>query len=417
MITFRSSFPPVWQVLASFVAGSACALLVLFGWPDIALPRIQTSNTVVINVSPIPDSTQWTLAEKLAEARETLRDVPVKVGDQEYIYAEDRISRNGIRPSVTHLSLSDVERTIALALLDTDTGAIEVVSITKRGDELISPDGYRLDIVPRASGIRWNAWNTNYAVVEPKNRVVLMNKFPIVYNQNGKRIVDPFLYAPFSDALRRPDLVQAGREHIRETVIAAFDTLRIRRARSKAYHGILVADAPALRREFFERIPLLEQSDFLEFALDPEHTVERVLALIGLNGESAFANTGSVAGALGWVQYTEPTYQYIRGEYPEARLTADFETGANNHLNSMMAAILLHDNNLVGLMHAHGNNIVRDPRLEEYLAASYNGSPTTAFSSLSASVLSRLTDWISRLHPETKEYIAKLRYLQEKGLP
>ena len=69
-----------------------------------------------------------------------------------------------------------------------------------------------------------------------------------------------------------------------------------------------------------------------------------------------------------------------------------------------------------------------DPRLEEYLAAAYNGNPDWVHNSLKATISRGLSDWVNTLSAtrkdslgglrnETKGYIEKIRYLQEKGLP
>ena len=106
--------------------------------------------------------------------------------------------------------------------------------------------------------------------------------------------------------------------------------------------------------------------------------------------------------------------------YPSARLVTDFVSGAADHVNSIKAAILLYDYNLRGLIKSNGQKVLQDPRLEEYLAASYNGSPSRATKSLSASILSSVADWIDALTSkkgglasETRGYLVKLRYLQE----
>ena len=98
-------------------------------------------------------------------------------------------------------------------------------------------------------------------------------------------------------------------------------------------------------------------------------------------------------------------------------LIKDFEKGASDHLNSMTAAILLYDYNLSHLIKRHGDKITKDPRLEEYLAAAYNGGPARVSRSYTATILNKINEWFGHLRPETKGFIKKLRFLQENNLP
>ena len=274
---------------------------------------------------------------------------------------------------------------------------------------------------------------------------MLKNKYPdvnektqkvTVKDKTGKKrtiskkfyTVEEFVYSPYSGELHTPELVEAGREYLKSVVRTAMADLKDNHVSSRAIVGQMVADIPALSPSFFARLPILEQTDMTEFNTDPQTTVDRVLVLIGANKGVAFKKTGSKAGALGWVQFTPTTYKSIRKAYPTAKLIADFEIAAADHLNSMKAAILLHDYNLDGLIKKFGNKILVDPKLEEYLAGAYNGAPKWVNNSLRATILKGLSDWINALSStrkdslgglrnQTKEYMVKIRYLQEKGLP
>lgn len=409
------------KLVNSFLATLILVLVFLFLQQDINIEDKYPKNTIYIGTSESSGealgSVTWSLGEKISEYDKELEEIELAVGSEDITYYENRITLNGRVPVVNEVRRTDPEREIALKLLNTQTGDTEIIKIVKHGGELISPPGYSIEIRERVNGVRWNAWNTHYAVLEPASTIVIKNKYPIIKRERGGRVIEEFMYTPYSEELHTPEMVEAGRTYIQDSVVSAFNTLHARGAQSQSTPNTLVADTKILSPDFFERLPLLEQSDFTEFLYDPSRIAERVLVLIGLNRENAFAQTGSIAGAFGWIQFTEGTYHYIRRLYPEAQLIEDFETGAADHLNSMMAAILLHDNNLEGLMDRHGDAIVSDPRLEEYLAASYNGSPLTASKSLTASILGRLDDWINRLRPETKGFLAKLRYLQENELP
>jgi len=365
------------------------------------------------SVEPTPT---WSLLDKINEKDDQLLTLDLKVGDKDIEYEENRISINGAKITTTIKKLKDPGKEIGLKLLNIETGEIQIIKITKKGAELISPTGYNIEVVERVNGIRWNDWNTLYKVIEPADTIVVKNLYPKVEKVNGKNMVENVLYSPYSDALHIPELITAGNEYIRTTVLAAFDRLAQNKVESETFDGQLVSDVKYLSTRFFMRLPLLEQSDLTEFLLDPQGTVERVKVIIAANGSLAYSKTCSKATACGWIQFTPGTYGMIRRSYPEAGLIDDFEKGAADHVNSMMAAILLYDYNLAGLVVRHGNQILDDQRLEEYLAASYNGSPLTASKSLKASLVGRLIDWVAGLKSETKGFMAKLRYLQENNI-
>lgn len=389
---------------------------------------IPTNTISVENTSlySLPASLSWNLMDKLQEKEDELLKTPLWIGTKNLVFYEDRISSNG---SITKKKLQDEERDIALKILNIYSGEVKIIKlrivIDKKGLRLVSPAGYEINIPPRSNGIRWNKWNNVYQINEPRGWIVLKNKYP--ERINSKK-VEERIYSPYSSEIHKPEIVEAGREYLYSVVQKAFEDLKIKKVYSKAVPGQLISEVPALKQEIFRRLPLIEGMDFAEFIGDPQKSYERVLVLIGSNGDDAYYWTESSAGARGWLQYTPKTYSNIRRAYPVAKLDVNHKTGASDHINSMEAAILLHDSNLAVLVKKFGSKILIDPKLEEYLAGAYNGAPKWVHNSLNATILQGLSDWINALSPirkdsrgglrnETKSYMLKIRYLQEKGLP
>lgn len=411
-------------------------LVLAWGWEKLVWPRttvVEVANSQQAEASSLAKPV-FSILDKLGEGDDVLQNIPLKVGTKDIPYVEKRLGREGEKAAVTNKKFAEPEKEIALKLLNLKTGQIDTVKIIKRGAELISPENYKIEVMERPSGIRWNKWNTAFKVAEPADTIVIKNKYPDmeyatvkrkVKNKAGKlvtvsqkeRVIREIVYSPYSPDLHLPELVDGGREYIKEVVASAQATLALRGVRSRAFPEKLVIEIPALSADNFERLPLMEQSDFGEFLLDPLKTMERVAVILRANPGTAYAHTCSKADACGWIQFTPKTYQSIRKIYPEAELNPDFESGAANHLNSMLAAILLYDYNLQGFISRHGQKVVNDPRLSEYLAAAYNGRPTTASKSLKASISKNFPDWTNKLKLETKGFIAKLRYLTAHDLP
>lgn len=392
---------------------------------------------IIVTPTPTPVATpiptpSWTTAQKIIEAKNLLKDVSLTVGDKPIAYTETRYTSVNGKLAPTVKNFKEPEKQIALAVLNTQSGQIQIVTVTKRGSELIVPSGFNIDILQRPNGIIWNGWNTAYKINIPEHSVVIANVYPdetdtkVARKVKGKtvystqRTIKYQLYSPYSPDLHSSELVKSGQDYTASVIEKAFNDLRVAGVKSRAISGKLVSDVFTYHADFFDRIPILEQTDLTEFQIDPQNTIERVKVIIGANQDQAFILTCNSSSACGWLQFTPGTYANIVKSYPSAKLIKDFKTGAADHLNSMKAAILLYDENLRGLILAHGKEIINDPKLEEYLASSYNGAPRWVHKTLQASILSGIQDWIDALtsktgglKDETKGYLVKLRYLQE----
>jgi len=390
------------------------------------------SNTITVeNDAPLPSSQPlpWTLIEKLNEKEAELLAVPLWLGTKTISFQENRISGSG---GFTKKKLKDEERDVALKILNVQSGEVRIIKIrisitSKNGLSITDTSGYKIELATRSNGIRWNKWNTMYKITEPENWIVIKNKYPEWETKNGKKVIEERVYALYGLGIHQPEVVEAGREYLRLITKEAFKELADSKVDSRAVPDQLVSSLSGLNEMMFRRLPLIEGMDYSEFLTNPQASYERVLVLIGSNRDKAYYWTESSAGARGWLQYTPRTYKDIRKSYPAAQLLVDHKIGASNHLNSMKAAILLHDYNLARLVKKFGNKILVDPRLEEYLAAAYNGNPNWVHNSLKATISRGLPDWVNTLsatrkdslgglRKETKGYIEKIRYLQEKNL-
>ncbi|MEK7600559.1 MAG: hypothetical protein AAB463_01180 [Patescibacteria group bacterium] len=411
---------------ASTVLG-LCAIIWFLQKPDALGVRsfdIQSALAFDRVFSPTYPIDEANMRALLALAEELLNDAPISVGELPLTYAEQRIVNNGGGPAVVNKEFTDVERQLALAVLDIKSGEVSIVPVIKRGADIVVPDGYRISIAPRVNGIAWNYWATQFVIEEPKHRVVIMTKFPLSETVRVGRAtetrIEPILYTAYTEELNDRPFIETGARYVADIVAKAREDLRAQGVQSRAIPGKLIVDV--LPADIFQRIPFLEQGDLLEVLVDAEYVARRVLGTLGYNGARAFANTESSVGARGWLQFTDNairtqpgTYSQLRRLYPKALLESDFKKGASDHLNSMKAAILLHDENLAYFMRNLGEQIASDARLEEYLAAAYNGPPARALNALRE--VGAGQDWIAELAPETQGFITKLRIWKQYGVP
>jgi hypothetical protein len=385
--------------------------------------KLQAQLTSSQALAVIDDSENVKLLDALREASDELKSEHLNVGFDKLTYTE---IRNGSPRSFT-----DVEKEIALRIIDLATGEVKKTKIIKKGGELIeTDDNFSIEAVTRTNGIRWNNFNTIFRVLSPPHQAVLAVKYPLITDYRWERvkertalgvqsrlihkpIVEEVIYAPYSPELHFAELIAEGKRYLEKIDFNARSELNIRKVRSRAMPGKLVTEV--VSSDWIRKLPLLEQTDFGEFVIDPRRSFERVLWILGANKERAYQYTQSSASALGWVQFIPATYKSIVSRlYKEAALKKDFESGARDHLSSLMAAYLLYDYNLAELVRRFGLGILEDQLLEEYLAASYNGKPSRTFASISQFTAARRrhTDWTSELKNETKEFLAKLRYLK-----
>jgi hypothetical protein len=358
------------------------------------------------------------ISQKIADATELVQDIPLSIGTEKISYIEKRVLADGNKVITGNQNFKDYEREIALVLLNEKTGELETIKIVKHGGQLITPDGYKVSVVERMNGIKWNSWATQYKVSTPKDTIVLLNKYPVEQNDGT---VKYFTYSPYSPDLGKPHALKEGAEYLNSIVEEARQDLRARQVMSHAVPGKLVVDV--LPADYFAHLPFLEQTDLLEAMNDPEYSINRVLGTLGYNKDKAWTLSANYAGANGWIQFTDNwrkgkpgTYTTIARLYPEADLDMNFQRGAADHVNSMKAAMLLHDNNLALLINKFGEGITQSSHLEEYLAAAYNGSPSHVLKSITKNGMVT-ANWFSALMTETKGYIAKLRLLNEKNIP
>ena len=188
----------------------------------------------------------------------------------------------------------------------------------------------------------------------------------------------PIVYLPSNEDTLDPLFVSGGKEFLLDTARQAIEELRLARAPSVAFPGVLLADVvPA---EVLTTLAVIEQTDDADFVKKKAGAVDEVLSHYGLKREEAYRYSVSSAAALGPMQFTNRrgngTYALVVRRCPEARLDPNFERGATNLLNAMKAAICLFDIELYQ-MRSDIRYAYRDNKevLGIFPVAAYNGGP------------------------------------------
>ncbi|MEK7615872.1 MAG: transglycosylase SLT domain-containing protein [Patescibacteria group bacterium] len=314
------------------------------------------------------------------------------------------------------LAYSGSRQQVALAILNKQTGEIQEERIW------ITPGG---DLISSSLPIRiqwWNSFNTYYEIDDRPELIVVANKFLVerkyLPEQTTLRLdldaprskYTDMVYAPYSENLHWPDVVDDGKEYINRHAEQAFKELKTAKVQSRSQPGKLVVDV--VPKDLVKTIVLVEHVDpgWLEFSDDGGRAlVERALVIIGANQQWAYRYTSSKANAYGLAQFIEPTYDLMVDRYPDAGLIKDHTLGMVDHTNAFKAIALLFDNE------AHEiQSKASIPATREMLAAAYNGGPGRVIQA----VKSDGQDWAnSDIFPdETSNYVKKYGLIKKLNI-
>jgi len=188
----------------------------------------------------------------------------------------------------------------------------------------------------------------------------------------------PIVYLPSNEDTLDPLFVSGGKEFLLSTARRAIEELRLARAPSVAFPGVLLADVvPAA---VLTTLAVIEQTDDADFVKKKGAAFDEVLSHYGLKREEAYRYSVSSASALGPMQFTNRkgngTYALVVRRCPAAKIDPIFERGATNLLNAMKAAICLFDIELYQ-MRSDIRLAYRDNKevLGIFPVAAYNGGP------------------------------------------
>lgn len=275
---------------------------------------------------------------------------------------------------------------------------------------------------PLVSISYWNGYNSTYEVSSPSGAVVVANKYPVKSSNLGQlpeKKSSPYsdiVYVPFSESLSTPIHLVAGEKYLDEIIAKAYSELDKNSVMSIANPGELItAQVP---RELVKTIILIEHIDPSSFLSAPDggrELLERVLAILGTNKETAYRYSISPAGASGISQFIRPTYKSMVERYPKAQLIPEYTVGTTTHINAVKAMVCFFDTHIKQIREYIADYESEKPihLTEEMLAATYNGGPFRVSQAISkhgmAWIYSQLDDsGTKKMFPrETIDYVRK----------
>jgi hypothetical protein len=241
--------------------------------------------------------------------------------------------------------------------------------------------------------IRGNGVNTPILVLDETGQahLPLLVQYPI---EKGGRHVETAYYISTHPGLVTPEVVNAGKMYVRNTIDVARERLREK--------GIYIQPRIA---DMAERLAALEHVDHQRFRNEYHPNVYNdIFALFALNEGDTYRFSVSSAGAGGMVQMIPSTYRMVRERFYNVGLMPDFVAGMRNHANAAQAMLLYMQwtwNDLMASSIVSGaieSGIATD---EQLMAAGYNSNPAR----LAGYINRGGENWATLIPRETKIYL------------
>lgn len=348
------------------------------------------------NVSPVSSSTTTTNVAPTPSFPSNPNYRSLSFGQLKNKIAEARRQFQA-RPMPTALTDSFlVTDFIRIAFYDWKTQQIDYVTLMKTS--FLSTEEDKPTVTSNGKNVvirtvRGNGVNTPVIVLDEagQTHLPLLVQYPI---EKGGRHVETAHYVSTHPGLVTPEVVNAGKLYVRNTIDIAREKLRER--------GIFIQPQIA---DIAERLAAVEHVDHQRFRTEYHPNVYNdIYALFALNEGNTYRFSVSSAGAGGMVQMIPWTYRMIRSRYYNVPLIPDFVEGMRNHVNASQAMLLY--------MQMTWNDLIASPTVYEaiqsgiatpaqLMAAGYNSNPAKL-----AGYINRGSDnWTALIPRETKIYL------------
>ena len=317
-------------------------------------PVIISTPTPVVQTPPTTNSTIQTLSigqikAKLEEAKREMTARPITIAD-----TDGTFTTNSVR----------------IAFHDWDTKKTDYVVMTK--DSFLTKDGEFFVTSANMKSlkvkiVRPNGVNTPVIITDYTNKVhlPLMVQYPV---ERGGKYYETAYYMSTHPGLVTPEVVNAGKLYVRNTIDIAREKLRQK--------GLYIAPNIA---DMAERLSIVEHVDHYRFRTEYHPNIYNdIFTLYALNEGQTYRYSVSSAGAGGMVQMIPSTYAMIRNRYAIAGLMPDFVEGMRNHVNASQAMLLyiqMTYNDLMASPTVSGAVSSGIATEAELMSAGYNSNP------------------------------------------
>ena len=215
-----------------------------------------------------------------------------------------------------------------------------------------------------------NFLNTRFSVAD--DYIVFAQRRPVRTSRLPNAEWAPAVYTSYAPELDTAKMRAHGMDYLRLQERRSYNQLQSHDVRSRAKPDKTVAEK--IPRHMVLRLMITEHIDPARMKyVGIEQCIHEVLITIAANRDKAYAYARSSAGALGIVQFIEPSYQMVRENYPAAPLEPQFDTAMRDQRNAVMASVLHMDLQLAHLPAAYLKRFTDSSyHMAAFLAAGYN---------------------------------------------
>ncbi|OAI42398.1 hypothetical protein AYO42_02505 [Rhizomicrobium sp. SCGC AG-212-E05] len=296
------------------------------------------AQSLAITVKPPNDAPDFDFTDRIEQAQALAARAPVLPGDM--------VVDGG-----------DLSRFVWTLVVGKKTGPLTVVRMDQKGNN------------DKGLNITWridNFLNTRFQVAD--GYIVFAQRRPV----RVKGAWEPAVYTAYAPELDTAKMRAHGMEYLRLQERRSYNYLQSHDVRSRVAPEDTVAET--IPRSMVLRLMITEHIDPARMKyVGIEQCIHEVLITVAANREKAYAYARSSAGALGIVQFIEPSYHMVRENYPRAPLEPHFDTAMRDLRNAAMATVLHLD---LQLAHLPADYLKRftdsSYHLAAYLAAGYN---------------------------------------------
>jgi hypothetical protein len=338
----------------------------------VMVEKTPTTNT---NYSTSQILTFGQIKSKLEEAKREMAARPITIAD-----TDGTFTMNSVR----------------IAFYDWDAKKLDYIVMPK--DSFLTKDGEFFVTSANSKSlkikiVRPNGVNTPVIISDYTNKVhlPLMVQYPV---ERGGKYYETAYYMSTHPGLVTPEVVNAGKLYVRNTIDIAREKLRQK--------GLAIAPKIA---DMAERLSIVEHVDHYRFRTEYHPNIYNdIFTLYALNEGQTYRYSVSSAGAGGMVQMIPSTYAMIRRLYGSAALMPDFVEGMRNHVNAAQAMLLY--------IQMTYNDLVSNPTVSnaiqtgiatefELMSAGYNSNPAR----LAGYIRRGGANWKNLIPRETQIYL------------
>jgi hypothetical protein len=198
------------------------------------------------------------------------------------------------------------------------------------------------------------------------------------YLEVSKIAIKNAVYTPYSSEFNTFRMRRYGKHYLDHVVDRAYSKLVTRKIRSLSNRRAYVHTQ--VPRDMPKHLAVIEHISPERFLHEPiQELVDEVYVTLALNQGGTYRYAKSSAGALALMQFMPKTYRALPAAYPRAGLKRDFVRGTVDHVNAMMAAVLLIDHDMSQLPPTQRKQVFADRTLYfMYATSSYNGGSPRA---------------------------------------